>query len=80
MIRPYSTKSIEIGSTIKTITGSDPDIIFDGQGIATLEFPMTTEVAEIVIAFESGRLRVEPRTLLAVRNQLYRRVRGGGRT
>jgi len=77
MSRPYATKNIEIASTIKTITGIDPDISFDCRSIATLEFPLTTEVSEIVMSFESGLLRVEPRTLLTVRNQLYRRVRGG---
>ena len=77
MTRPYQTKSFEIGSTIKSITGVDPDISFDGQGIATLEFPMTQAVADVVINYESGRLLVEPRTLLTVRNQLYRRIRGG---
>lgn len=79
MTRPYQTKSFEIGSTIKTKTGIDPDIYFDDQGIATLEFPMNQAVIDVVMGYESGRLLVEPRTLLTVRNQLYRRIRGGAR-
>lgn len=77
MTRPFQTKNIELASTIKTLSGIDPDICFDGQGIATLEFTMNQAVADVVMNYESGRLLVEPRTLLTVRNQLYRRVRGG---
>jgi len=76
MSRTYTTKSIEIGSTLQALTGLDPSVSFDENGIATLEFPLNSEVTEIVMAFESGNLRVEPRTLLTVRNQLFRRVKG----
>lgn len=78
MTRTYQTKNLELASAIKTLTGLDPDISFDGQGIATLQFPMTQAVADVVMRFESGIL-IDARTLLATRNQLYRRVRGGGR-
>lgn len=74
--RTYQTKNLELGSTIKTLTKLDPDISFDGQGIATLEFPMTQAVADVVMKYESGIL-VDARTLLTVRNQMYRRIRGG---
>ena len=76
MTRPYQTKNIDLASTIKAVTGIDPDICFNGSGIATLEFPMTNAVAHVVMSYESG-IHVEARTLLAVRNQLYKRVRGG---
>lgn len=76
--RTYQTKNLEIGSTIKTITGLDPDISFDGQGMATLQYPMTQAVSDVVMRFESG-IQVDARTVLTVRNQIYKRVRGGGR-
>ena len=76
--RTYSTKSIEIGSTIKAVTGIDPDPCFnDGTGIATFEFPLTQAVADVVMQYESGSLLVDARTLLTVRNQLYRRIKRG---
>ena len=75
----YQTKNLELGITIYTVTGTSPDICFhDGSGIATLEFPMTQAVADVVMRYESGIL-VDARTILTVRNQIYRRVRGGGR-
>lgn len=74
--RTYRTKNIELGSTIKTVAVISPDISFDGQGIATLEFPMTQAVADVVMRYESGIL-VDARTLLTVRNQMYRRIKGG---
>lgn len=76
---PYSTKSIETGITIKAITSIDPDISFDARCISNLPFPTLTEVSEVVIFFESGWLHVEPKVLLTVRNQLFRRIRGGVR-
>ena len=76
--RTYKTKNLELGSTIKVVAAIDPVFNFDDLGIATLEFPMSQAVADVVMRFESGIL-VDARTLLTVRNQLYRRVRGGGR-
>ena len=76
--RTYCTKSIEISTTIKAITGIDPDPCFhDGTGIATFEFPLTQAVADVVMRYESGSLLVDARTLLTVRNQLYRRIKRG---
>lgn len=76
MSRTYQTKNLELGSTIKSVTGIDPDINFDDQGIATLEYTMCQTVADVVMQYESG-IKVDARTLLTVRNQLYRRVRQG---
>lgn len=76
--RTYNTKNIELGATIQTRTSLAPDICFhDGGGIATLEFPLTQAVADVVMQYESGSLLVDARTLLTVRNQLYRRIKRG---
>lgn len=74
----YQTKNLELGSTIKAVVGIDPNICFDSQGIATLEFPMSQAVADVVMRYESGIL-IDARTLITVRNQIYKRVRSGGR-
>lgn len=76
--RTYTTKNIELGSAIKTVAHVDPDVCFhDGSGIASLEFPLTQAVADVVMRYESGSLLVDARTLLTVRNQLYRRIKRG---
>ena len=78
MTTTYQTKNLELGITIKTCTVIDPDICFDGQGIAILEFPLTQAVADVVMRYESETgVMVNARTILNVRNQIYRRVRGG---
>ena len=78
MTTTYQTKNLELGSTIIAVVGIDPNICFDGQGIATLEFPMSQAVADVVLRYEAG-ISVDARTLLTVRNQIYKRVRGGSR-
>lgn len=74
--RTYRTTNLELGSTIKAVEKIDPGLTFDAQGIATLEFPMSQGVTDVVLRYESGIL-VDARTILTVRNQLYRRVREG---
>jgi hypothetical protein len=78
MTRPYSTSNIEQAATIMTVTGIDPELSFDGTGRATFKFPSTSEVSTVVMQYESG-IDADARTLLTVRNQLFRRVRGGAR-
>lgn len=78
MNRPYQTKNIELSATIKTITGIDPEISFNDNWLATFIFPITPEVSTVVIQYESG-IQADARKLLSNRNQLFKRVRGGGR-
>ena len=78
MTRPYQTKNIEQAATIQTATGIEPDLSFDGSGLATFSFPPAPEVSQIVMNYESG-ISVDARTLLNTRNQLFKRVKGGRR-
>lgn len=74
--RTYTTKNLELGATIKAVTGIDADVSIKENGIATLEFPMVQAVADVVMRYESGIL-VDARTVLTIRNQMYRRIKGG---
>ncbi|NVN97331.1 hypothetical protein HXX01_03830 [Candidatus Nomurabacteria bacterium] len=76
MSRPYQTKNIEQASAIIVVTQIDPLISFDDAGIATFTFPGTFEVANVIMMYESG-LDVDARTILSIRNQLFKRIRGG---
>lgn len=76
MYRPYQTKNIEQAATIMTVTKANPLISFDYSGIATFTFPGSFEVATVVMLYESG-IQVDARTLLSIRNQLFKRIRGG---
>lgn len=73
----YETNNIDLGTTIYVVTGVDPEISFiDGNGIATLKFPITQAIAAVVMRYESANgIRADARKLLTARNQLYKRVR-----
>jgi len=78
MDRPYQTKNIEQAATIQTVTKIEPFISFDDSGIATFTFPGTFEVANVVMLYEHS-IHVDARSLLSIRNQLFKRIRGGCR-
>jgi hypothetical protein len=76
MTRPYQTRNIEQASVIIVVTKIDPLISFDDAGIATFTFPSSFEVANVIMMYESG-INVDARTILSIRNQLFKRIRGG---
>lgn len=69
------TQSIDHAATIQAVTGTEPTIDHGGQ-LSTFTFPATQAVKDVLVGYETG-LKVEARRLLAVRNQLFRRLRGG---
>lgn len=76
MNRPYHTKSIDQAAAIQAKTGIDPTIIFQETGIAIFEFPLTSDVTDVVLTYESG-CQVDARAILTIRNQIFRRLKGG---
>lgn len=76
MNRPYRTKSIDQAAAIQAKTGIVPKIIFQETGIALFEFPLSPDVTNVVLSYESGCL-VDARNVLTIRNQIFRRLKGG---
>ena len=76
MPRTYRTKNIEQAATIQAVTGFTPEIIFDETGLACFCFPVNDEVISVVMRYDSG-IPVDARSVLTIRNQLYKRIKGG---
>lgn len=72
----YSTKNIELAAAIQATIGLKPSISFDGSGLATLTFSVTSDVTSTVMQYEAD-LQIDARTILTIRNQLFKRIKGG---
>lgn len=77
MNRPQvlATKSIDLASFIAAKTGKECRVMFSGS-VASFEFPNDLETRDCLISYECGG-EVEGRKLLEIRNQLFRRLKGG---
>ncbi len=69
------TQNIDLAATIQAVTGTEPTIT-QGGPLATFTFPAAQIVKDVLVGYETG-LQIEARRLLATRNQLFRRLRGG---
>lgn len=74
MSRAYQTKNIELAAAIQTIASEIPLITYN-DGLATFNFRLTQQVADVVMGYESG-IQSDARQLLNNRNKLYKRIRG----
>ncbi len=72
-----STRSIDSAAYVKTKTGRDCSIRFDGP-LATFVFSSDFETRDALVSFECGG-EVEGKKLLEIRSQLFRRIKGGAR-
>lgn len=69
-------KSIDVAATVQAATGQTPELLFEGGSIATFVFNNSPEVVQSLALYEIG-LNVDAKNLLTVRNQLFRRLKGG---
>jgi hypothetical protein len=75
--RPISTQVINVAAFIIAATDQDCTISFYGN-LATFTFPSNLLTRDALIGYETD-MEVSGRRLLTVRDQLFRRIRGGGR-
>lgn len=79
MTRPEKIKiqNVDIAAVIQTATGIEPVLSFgDGSGLANFTFPADHCIMETLVQYEQ-QLQLEAKRLLSVRNQLFRRLKGG---
>lgn len=77
MTRPQiiKTRSIDLASYIGAKAGRDCQIVFEGQ-IASFVFEKDFETVDALSSYECGG-EVEGRKILEIRNQLFKRIKGG---
>jgi hypothetical protein len=76
MTRPekFSTTNIDLATAL-TDKGKESTIVFHpGSNLASFEFAQDADLYRLVAEFSSGSAEAR---LLNIRNQLFRRVRGG---
>lgn len=81
MTRPQTgtitTRSIDVAAFIIAATGVDCSIVFTGT-MATFSFPSDYGTRDALVAYECAG-EVEGKKLLEIRNQLFRRIKGGAK-
>lgn len=70
------TRSIDTASYIMACTGQDCTITFAGGSIASFQFESNIMTRDALVSFECGG-ETEGKKLLEIRNQLFRRIKGG---
>jgi hypothetical protein len=73
-----STRSIDTAAYVMAATGQDCTLSFVSGSIATFVFQSDFATRDALVSFETGG-EVEGKRLLEIRNQLFRRIKGGGR-
>jgi hypothetical protein len=76
----YSTLNLYEGAAIETLTGAEPSVRRNPQGLIQLTFPRTPEVLKVVEGWHSG-LKIDARSFADKINrnfQFARSWRGGG--
>lgn len=74
-IGTITTRSIDTASYVMAATGVDCSIIFTGS-MASFAFPSDFATRDALVSYECGG-QVEGKKLLEIRNQLFRRIKGG---
>jgi hypothetical protein len=79
MNRPQTfitTQNLNIAAYIMAVAGDDCQISFSGNGRASFIFQSNPATRNALLNYEQGGL-VEGAKLLRLRDQLFRRIRGG---
>jgi hypothetical protein len=74
-IGTITTRSIDAASYVMATTDIDCSVIFAGS-LASFSFPSDFATRDALVSYECGG-QVEGKQLLAIRNQLFRRIKGG---
>jgi hypothetical protein len=73
-----NTRSIDVAAFIIAVSKQDCTISFAGGAIGTFSFESNSSTRDALISYETGGM-VEGKLLFESRNQLFRRIRGGGK-
>ena len=76
-INHIKTRSIDTASYIMAVSGQDCTVSFSDD-IASFCFESNLVTRDALVGFETGG-EVEGKRLLEIRNQLFRRIKGGRR-
>jgi hypothetical protein len=75
--QPIKIKSVDVASVLQKVTGEEPELMYEsGSTVATFLFKHSDKIMNTLAMYEIG-LQVDAKDLLAIRNQLFRRLKGG---